>query len=276
MWNISESTVKRWADAKKLKCFRTPGGHRKFPLEAIFEFQRRRGFEATGIVTTEEWEDPNLEVWLNQKNFGELGALLRYLAVQNQRSRVTDLLQRLYLRGMRLDEIYDDVLVPVDALIGAGFTDGTYSLGQLLLIRHNIEEALCNLFPQIVRRRRNGRTALCAAPMDSCRLTVNGISRILEVEGWECLNLGEKVPFSAMAEMVEEEPINLVCLTGRTPKPDSPQAEEAEQLSAVARRYRIPVVLAASATPSAPHPAGVTDSLADFRRLRRYLRRVEH
>ena len=30
MWNVSESTVKRWADTSGLHCYRTPGGHRKF------------------------------------------------------------------------------------------------------------------------------------------------------------------------------------------------------------------------------------------------------
>ena len=53
MWNVSESTVKRWADCFGLQCYRTPGGHRRFRLEDICEFQQKRSFEATGILTTE-------------------------------------------------------------------------------------------------------------------------------------------------------------------------------------------------------------------------------
>src|SRR6187401_3370429 len=35
---VSEATVKRWADAGTLRCFRTPGGHRKFRLRDVKAF----------------------------------------------------------------------------------------------------------------------------------------------------------------------------------------------------------------------------------------------
>ena len=41
MWDVSESTIKRWADAGMLKCRKTIGGHRKFELEDIIEFQNQ-------------------------------------------------------------------------------------------------------------------------------------------------------------------------------------------------------------------------------------------
>lgn len=35
---VSEATVKRWADAGLLRCFRTRGGHRKFRLRDLRAF----------------------------------------------------------------------------------------------------------------------------------------------------------------------------------------------------------------------------------------------
>ena len=35
---VSEATVKRWSDAGTLRCFRTPGGHRKFRLRDVKAF----------------------------------------------------------------------------------------------------------------------------------------------------------------------------------------------------------------------------------------------
>src|SRR5438270_632142 len=32
---VGEATVKRWADAGEIECFRTPGGHRKFRLRDV-------------------------------------------------------------------------------------------------------------------------------------------------------------------------------------------------------------------------------------------------
>ena len=38
MLQVDKSTVKRWTDEGKLKCFRTPGGHRKFRAEDLHQF----------------------------------------------------------------------------------------------------------------------------------------------------------------------------------------------------------------------------------------------
>jgi len=35
---VSKSTIKRWTDEGRLRCFRTPGGHRKFRLSNVLEF----------------------------------------------------------------------------------------------------------------------------------------------------------------------------------------------------------------------------------------------
>ena len=70
---------------------------------------------------------------------------------------------------------------------------------------------------------------------------MNAISRILETEGWECLNLGGNIPFEAMAEMVEQEPVNLVCVVSSNPQ--RPLEKSFGVLSEAANNYRIPIVL---------------------------------
>ena len=96
------------------------------------------------------------------------------------------------------------------------------------------------MFPQVIRRRPNGKMGLCATPDSFRPLTVNGIARILETDGWECLNLGSSVSFRMVAEMVLREPVNLVCLvsTGEVHPSDGIEA-----LSEVIEEYRLPVLL---------------------------------
>ena len=54
MWNVSESTVKRWADSGDLVCIKTRGGHRRFSLDEISQFQRKQGFDAAGSIASSE------------------------------------------------------------------------------------------------------------------------------------------------------------------------------------------------------------------------------
>jgi len=268
MWNVSESTVKRWADTSGLDCYRTPGGHRKFRLEDLCSFQEKRSFEATGLLTTEEWEDSNLEVWLNTKNFVKVRELLLYLGSQNQRSKVRSLLERLYLRGMRLEEIYDEIFVPLRASL-----IDEVSPGQALLVHNNLEEAIARLSPTMIKRRRNGKTALCAAPVSEGRMGVNTMSVLLEVEGWDSMNLGERVSFEIMSQMVETEPINLVCVF--CPGNDAQPNGDCKSLNKITRSYRIPVVVASpAAEPTACQELDYAENFSDLRSFRAYLNKL--
>ncbi len=42
---VNETTIRRWANAGMLKCFRTPGGHRKFTAYQISGFIRKYEYE---------------------------------------------------------------------------------------------------------------------------------------------------------------------------------------------------------------------------------------
>jgi len=274
MWNVSESTIKRWADSGGLCCLRTPGGHRRFHLEDISDFQTTRGFEATGFLTTEKWEEPDIEESLNRKRFDKVRQLIFYLATQNQRKRVKDLLERLYIRGMGLVDLYDDVLLPVVQNSHQALATGSLTFGQERLVRNNLDEAMSLLFPQLICRRKSGKTGLCAAPDEFCRIPVNAISRILETEGWECLNLGGNMPFEAMAEMVEQEPVNLVCVVSSSPQ--QPMDKSFESLSEAANNYRIPIVLTGPgfAEPETRQQYPHEEYFPDFRSFQGYVSRL--
>jgi excisionase family DNA binding protein len=47
MFRVGKSTIKRWTDEGKLKCFRTPGGHRKFKATYIEEFIQTYHFDVS-------------------------------------------------------------------------------------------------------------------------------------------------------------------------------------------------------------------------------------
>lgn len=276
MWNVSESTVKRWADSSGLKCGRTPGGHRRFLLEDIHEFQQKRAFEATGILSTEEWEDPELEFWVNSRRFSKVCELLLYLCRENQRTKVSCLLERLYLRGMQLDEIYDTVVTRVNENLARAKSNGEFSEGQNRLVRILLDQALGDVASRMICKRKNGKTALSASPSRFASISVNVASKLLEIEGWETMNLGEDVSFEIMSEVVETEPVNLVSIV--TTAQCRLQTGEFEKLHQVTEDYRIPLLLTHVAESSEiAQSEALTDKLfLDFSSFRAYLSRISH
>lgn len=53
MLHVGKSTIKRWTDEGKLKCFRTPGGHRKFKATNVEEFIETYHFDISLVGFSE-------------------------------------------------------------------------------------------------------------------------------------------------------------------------------------------------------------------------------
>src|SRR3954453_12995760 len=100
---VGEATVKRWADAGEIDCFRTPGGHRKFRLRDVTAFVHRRGFQATGPLPGEipaeagEPGPPAVDWFEGAALRGDAAALVAQLSL-------------LRLRGNELPALFDEVV----------------------------------------------------------------------------------------------------------------------------------------------------------------------
>ena len=79
MWDVSESTVKRWADAGMLRCRKTAGGHRKFEIRDVVEFQGRCGLDKKGGGATRErcGFENEIERLLTESDFAGLSDLFK-------------------------------------------------------------------------------------------------------------------------------------------------------------------------------------------------------
>src|SRR3954462_13316250 len=100
---VGEATVKRWADAGEIDCFRTPGGHRKFRLRDVTGFVEGRKFQVQGTLPARL--SPGAE--------GEEGgavAEFQAAALAGDPSACVAQLAAHRLRGTSLAAIFDDVV----------------------------------------------------------------------------------------------------------------------------------------------------------------------
>src|SRR3989441_10374694 len=120
---VGEATVKRWADAGEIDCFRTPGGHRKFRLRDVTAFVQKRQYQTAGPLPAavpqgaDELGEPAI------RHFGEA-------ALRGDAPALVAQLAGLRLRGHSLAELFDEIATPALHRIGDEWAQGKLSVAE--------------------------------------------------------------------------------------------------------------------------------------------------
>src|SRR3989442_9626533 len=120
---VGEATVKRWADAGEIDCFRTPGGHRKFRLRDVTAFVQKRQYQTAGPLPAavpqgaDELGEPAI------RHFGEA-------ALRGDAPALGAQLAGLRLRGHSLAQLFDEIATPALHRIGDEWAQGKLSVAE--------------------------------------------------------------------------------------------------------------------------------------------------
>jgi excisionase family DNA binding protein len=121
---VSEASLKRWCDQGLLPTARTPGGHRRLPLNGIVEFVRQRHLELVqpGLLGLPE---------LNRRSAGDSAGLREAMqaALENaDESEFRRLLLGSYVAATPAVELLDDVVAPAFHAIGDRWAHGEVAI----------------------------------------------------------------------------------------------------------------------------------------------------
>jgi excisionase family DNA binding protein len=229
MWQVGESTIKRWSDAGDLACIRTPGGHRRFTLEALMKFQREQHFTVAGSLPGDEWsaaaaEDgrneahsgfsERLERALTTRNLTELQNLYYEAATSGDERSGVELLQRAYLRGFSDVELKEQVLTPALHLVGDRWRRGELNIYEEHLASQVTLSATGHLHAHTPHRERIGRTALCGCPEgDFHEIALHLVAELLETEGWDVIFMGANTPIFSFTDAVRRFSPHILCIS---------------------------------------------------------------
>lgn len=201
---VSESSIKRWCDQGNLPVSRTPGGHRRIPIDAAVNFARKSGRpiarpELLGIPTS--------------RRSGPLKELLplftRELLDGNEQT-LREMTYDLFIQHGSLANIFDEVLNPSLATISRGCTDGSvkeYERRRALSIMLSV---LTELRGEITPAP-NGPLA-CGGTIDneSQGVCSKMVEVLLRSEGWRTFSLGAVCPSRILLEAAREMKPSLV------------------------------------------------------------------
>lgn len=209
---VSESSLKRWTDAGKIRATRTEGGHRRIRLDEALRFIRSTG---TPVVRPELLDMPEVATAL-QDNVAAPDTLFDRLRRGDARGVRGWILAR-YLGGMSLADLCDG---PIRTAM--------YDLGELW--RHSaegifIEHRATDLCLQALAHVRatydppaDAPLALGAGPEDDPYLLPSFMAAaVIAAAGVRAVNLGPDTPLSALETAYDELRPSLVWISATAP-----------------------------------------------------------
>ena len=205
---VSEATVKRWADDGLLHSSKTAGGHRRFSTQSIASLRREKG-----IGTRPALPPPKKGRALSLNSSARFTELL----LQGEEKEAAALLIHAYMEGQSLVAMFDKTITKAMHEVGELWFRGTITIADEHLASRVVLSALQRLRSVVVPAEPTGMKAICCGiDGDLHELPVHLAEVILETEGWDARNLGPNTPLFSLREMVTQQRPQLVCISARS------------------------------------------------------------
>jgi len=215
MWDVSESTIKRWADAGLLKCQKTIGGHRKFDIDEVSRFQNHSGLVALQRRALKEDGDAgDLENILSAPDFPRIVQLYKEKSLAGQERAVADLVTQAFLHGMSMPTICEKIIKPAMWEIGELWREGKAEVFEEHLATFATIQALTELQALVPKKRSQNRLALVGCSEGEFHQVATMMVRyLLEAEGWKVISLGTHTPLFSFSDAINKFKPELVCIS---------------------------------------------------------------
>ena len=207
---VSEATVKRWADDGLLLPNKTVGGHRRYSIQSIAQLRRKQKI-ATDATSPKKGSRKKLVPGRlpSAENFSE--ALLG-----GREAEVTAQLINAYLQNHALANLFDTTITNAMHRVGDLWFNGAITIADEHLATRLMISSLQKLRGIVVPEEATGLKALCCGiEGDLHELPIHLAEMIFESEGWNISNLGPNTPLFALRDMVARKKPRLVCISAR-------------------------------------------------------------
>ena len=201
---VSESSLKRWCDNGVLPTERTVGGHRRIPISGVLRFIRERGHQLVDPAVV--GLAPNLGQGKRTITSSHAD-LLNAFQVGSQDAALRCLVD-LYLNGIEVALIFDDVIAPVFHEVGQLWAEGQLEVFEE---RRAVEFISGTLF-EMTRLLRSPDSANVDRPLaiggsllgDPYALAARMANMTVEESGFRTSYLGNGLPLESMGRAIEK------------------------------------------------------------------------
>jgi excisionase family DNA binding protein len=231
---VHASSIKRWCNAGALECWHTPGGHRRIPVERVFEFAESESIDCSLL----EFAPHTLEVWegLDEARrdgaFDKLVDLAYTWLAEDHPDATYRLLRTLLDFDFSLAQIFDRVIGPLMGRIGMAWEASRLAIGDEHRMTHTVTEMLIHLRYDLAMDE----------PAEDAPVAIVGCTQaeyhelgalmvriLLEHAGWHVYYLSADVPTEEFAAQQVKHRASIVAISVMPPR----GAPEASRLTRV-------------------------------------------
>lgn len=250
MLRVDKSTIKRWTDEGKLKCFRTPGGHRKFRADDVYNFMTHYNYGVSSLQVLPQLASDEVIIKriVQKKEFNVLTSVCFSDAIKGKKDDVVALFLETYRAGLSVPNIFDYILRPTLKKISDTFVTNKISLTENQLAYNTLSSAIAQLSDSVTRASRNNRIIACASLAEEKNdVELKALVALLETEGFTVLNLGVGLTADSINQMINKlKPFGVCIHTASTNNVDR-FLEEVGKVLHVSKENMTNLILAGNA-----------------------------
>ncbi len=202
---VDKSTIKRWTDEGKLKCFRTPGGHRKFRSDDVYEFitVNHYGEETKQSLPQTMSDEMIIRSIVNQREYNMLHSVCFSAAIKGNKEELLKLFTETIAAGLTVSGLFDHVLKPTTKKLNYLLDQHKLSVSEFHLAYTMLSSVLIKLNDTVMKHPKNYKTIVCASIENGKNeIELTAVMTLLEVNGYTVLNLGTGINADAINQFV--------------------------------------------------------------------------
>ncbi len=241
LFGVDESTVRRWALSKKIKCSSSAGGHRKFSYNDIIEFSRKKGINL------------NSRFNINTTNADKIIKNAINYSLNNDHHSIELILIELYLKGIQLPDIMDNYIEKILINIQSELDKNQISVVEEHIARKIISKALNNFKLSISNNiPANAKNILCLnLENDIPDLPIDMIQILLESINYNVHNCGSHTSIKNIKKLLSNKKYEAIfiylcdrqCCTSTVIDNIKKTNDDLKDISKLAKRYNIKLFL---------------------------------
>ncbi len=215
LFRANQSTIKRWADSGKLKCFKTPGGHRKYTPDHISEFISNFHYEiiSQDINFAQKEEKELLEYLILKSDFRTLSEVYFSLASKAEKENLYTVLHSCHTANIPLVSVYDEIVAKAVRKIFVLRNQSKITLAEEHVAKNSMLESLLQYRMLSQKVFFTNRTVVLGASTGGIREVVLACAEhLLTMSGWRVINLGTNVPLQVLNDAIKANHPKLVCV----------------------------------------------------------------